>query len=83
MINKELENLARKLVLEGSTAQEIREVALEYLTEYELKRLWSIPRQNIHEFVTNCLDRFDCKPPFLDLGCGRRSTNQKLWKNLE
>jgi hypothetical protein len=78
MINKELENLARRLVLKGSTTQEIREVALQNLTEYELKRLWSIPRQNIYEFVTNCLDRFDCKPPFLDLGCGKRSYKPEI-----
>ncbi|GIW63356.1 MAG: hypothetical protein KatS3mg091_158 [Patescibacteria group bacterium] len=78
MTNKELENLARELVLKGLNARQIHEAALEYLTEEELSQLWSIPRKNIYEFVTNCLDRFACKPPFLDLGCGRRSYKPEI-----
>lgn len=78
MINKELENLARELVLKGLSAQEIWNIALEHLTQEELNELWSIPRQNIYRFVTNCFDNFDCKPPFLDLGCGRRSYKPEI-----
>lgn len=73
MINKEIENLARKLVREGLSAQEIWNIASQQLPEDELNKLWNIPRQNIYRFITNCFDSFDCKPPFLDLGCGRRS----------
>ncbi len=73
MVHREIESLAQKLVLEGLSAQEIRGIALEHLTEEELNEIWSIPRRNIYRFVTNWFDNFDCKPPFLDLGCGRRS----------
>jgi len=73
MLNKELGNIARELVLRGLSSQEIRDVALNHLNEKELNKLWAIPRRNIYEFATNCFDNFDCNPPFLDLGCGRRS----------
>lgn len=86
MINKELENelenLARALVTGELNAQEIREVALQHLTEDELNKLWSIPRQNIYEFVTNHLNKFNCNPPFLDLGCGRRSYKPEIIERL-
>lgn len=71
-MNNELENLARELVSAGHNAQEVRNIASQYLSNEELKTLWSIPRQNITNFVLGCFESIDLKSPFLDLGCGKR-----------
>ncbi len=78
MKNNELENFTRELAIEKLSIQEIREIVLQYLTKEELNKLWVIPRRNIYEFVTNCFEKFDCKPPFLDIGCGRRSYKPEI-----
>ena len=81
-MNKELENLAKSLVTAGFSAKEVWYMASQRLTEKELNRLWSIPRQNIYEFVTSCFANFDLKPPFLDLGCGKRSYKPEITEKL-
>ncbi len=82
MINREIVNLAKELIEKGLSAQEIRETATRHLTDEELNRLWGIPRKNIYEFVTSSLNKLDCKPPFLDLGCGRRSYRPEIIERL-
>lgn len=72
-MKKELEDLLYQLVKSGRSAEEIRQIAGKHLGDTELRTLWSIPRQNINNFVISCLESRNLKPPFLDVGCGKRS----------
>lgn len=72
-MNKEFESVAKSLVTAGFSAKEIWDIASQRLTREELEKLWSIPRQNITSFVLGCFSNLDLEPPFLDIGCGKRS----------
>lgn len=81
-MNEELKNLVSQLVKTGHSAQEIRNTASKYLSEAELNSLWSIPRQNITNFVISCFENRGLKPPFLDVGCGKRSYRPEVIEKL-
>jgi len=72
-MDREFEKLAKSLVTAGFNAQEIWDIASQQLSREELEKLWDIPRQNIVNFVLECFNNLDLTPPFLDIGCGKRS----------
>lgn len=78
MQKKEIFDLVAEYVNEGLSANEIRDRATTWLDKNTLEALWSTPRKNINIFIEGCLSNLALKPPFLDLGCGRRSLKPEV-----
>lgn len=55
------------------TAGEIWNLASKILPPEDLEKIWRIPRENITAFILECINNLPLNPPFLDIGCGRRS----------
>lgn len=78
MPKKEVFDLVAGYINKGLSAGDIRKNAAKYIDEKTLEILWSIPRENINNFVVNSLSDLVLEPPFLDLGCGRRSFKSEI-----
>ncbi len=81
-MNERITTLVRGLAKTSQSAGEIKLALTKYLSEEELKDLWSIPRKNIINFVTNCFESGKLKPPFVEVGCGRRNYKPEAAKKF-
>ena len=78
MQEKEIFDLVAEYINKGYSASEIRKCAITWVDKETLEALWSVPRKNIEVFIRGCLSSLALKPPFLDLGCGRRSLKPEI-----
>lgn len=78
MQEKDISDLVSGYINNGFSASEIRERIATLIDKETLEELWSIPRKNINDFIAGCLSGLILKPPFLDLGCGRRSLKPEI-----
>lgn len=78
MQKEKIFDLVAEYVREGLSASEIRERAMTWVDKDILESLWSVPRKNINVFIESCLSSLTLNPPFLDLGCGRRSLKPEI-----
>lgn len=78
MREKEIFELAAGFINKGYSASDIKRMAEALMDKKTLEALWSVPRKNINNFVDRCLSDFRLEPPFLDLGCGRRSIKPEI-----
>lgn len=75
---KEIFDLVADVINSGLSADEMKERISTRIDKETLKALWSVPRKNINVFIKDCLAGLALKPPFLDLGCGRRSLRPEI-----
>lgn len=78
MQEEEVFHLVSGYIKGGFSASEIKEHLATLVDKETLEALWSIPRRNINAFIAGCLSGLALKPPFLDLGCGRRSLKPEI-----
>lgn len=76
-MNKEncasISNWVKAQLARQMDTDQIREEAKKVFGRQLVEELWSLPRRNIIAFVEQCIKNLDLKPPFLEIGCGRRS----------
>lgn len=78
MHKEEIFDLVAEYVSKSLSVSEIRERAMTWVDKDTLESLWSVPRKNINVFIEGCLSNIALTPPFLDLGCGRRSLKPEI-----
>lgn len=78
MQEKEIFDLVSGHINNGFSASEIRSRIATWVDNETLEAPWSIPRRNINGFIECCLSSLALKPPFLDLGCGRRNLKPEI-----
>ena len=64
---------AKRLIQNGLSAWEIKERLVALYGREIVDRFWGLPRDNINQFVKECLAGPGIQPPFLEIGCGGRS----------
>jgi len=73
MKERELVDLLEQYFIIGADADQIYKNLSKKIDQNTLDTIWSIPRRNINNFINNCINNTELSPPFLDVGCGRRS----------
>lgn len=71
----------RELVTQGKSVQEIRDIVSKVNPEL-LAQLNSVPRDNIRQFVAASVRCLQAKSPFIDVGCGDRSSKAEVLASL-